>query len=296
MSGELFSNLETPWPILVSSEADSRKDYFDYPHSDCFFTVDHIKDNEQIILEIDAVIQDPELEQLITEDKLKYQIILRSAVTSFRKSFDWDGQQHIKISRRNVRDNLEIFLFCIATEDLEVFSPSTLTDDLNGSNFFLQKNGLAIYLGAHEVTLDDPDSKSLQLQECFGIRKKDDLTGFEFNFDDSDDTRFFVDISPNAYELVGALNDEQKPLIALASFIMPALVAFITQKSDDPPLVEAQDKYWAKQLIVKFKKIEMSDFKTMAEDPNYALSALGQIFGAQYETFFDALIMDVEDQ
>ena len=295
MSGGLFSDLETPWPILISSEADSNTSYSDYPHSDCSFSISNIKDKEKIILEIDPVIQDPDLQNLISMGKLKYKIILRCAVTSYRKSFDWDGEQYVRVSRREIRDSLEVFLFCVASEDIEEFSPTTLANELIGSSFYLQKNGLAIYLGAHEITLDDPDSKSMQLQECFGIRKKEDLTGFEFNFDDSDDTKFFVDVSPEAYQLMESLDDEQKPLISLSSFIIPSLVAFITQRTEDPALVDAQDKYWAKQLIVKFKKIEINDFKLMSEDPNYALSALGRIFGAQYSAFFDALTPVLED-
>lgn len=295
MSGELFSDLETPWPILISSDADIATHNLDYPHSDCSFDTNHVTDNEQIILGIDPVIQDPELEALIAGGKLKYKIILRCAVTSFRTSFDWDGQQYVRVSRREIRDSLEIFLFCVASEDIEDFSPSTLAEDLAGSSFFLQRNGLAIFLGAHEITLNDPDSKSMQLQECFRIRKKEELTGFEFNFDDSDNTKFFVDVSAEAYQMMESLTDEQKPLISLSSFIIPSLVAFITQKADEPALVDAQEKYWAKQLIVKFKKIGMNDLTLMAEDPNYALSALGKIFGAQYSAFFDALTPIVED-
>lgn len=295
MSDTLFSDLETPWPILISSEIMAEEDPADYPNSDCEFSVVENDDPEKknVIFAVDYTVQDPVLVKMLEANQLTLRAIVRSQATNYRTVYTLKSN-HFKISRKLIRDSVEITLFATATDTIEDFSSETLTATLAEATYQIQKHGIMIYFGSQTIPLKDPDSNSLQFQECFKIRKKEDLTGFEFDYDESDDDTFFVYVSDAAFMSLESLSYEQKPMVALTSFIIPALAMFLTRKGDEPSLKEHDSKYWAKQLAIKLQKADYLNLERLSTDSSFALMALGRIFNDQYEQFISTLA-SIED-
>lgn len=296
MSDTLFSELETPWPILVSSQVLEDTEESDYPQSDCSFTVAMVEDSSgsHFILAISPVLQDPFLNDMIDTGKFGYRVMIRCGATNFRIAKKWEGEhQYIPIDRRLVRDSIEISLFCVAEEDIEDFghSISSLAQHLSGSSYQIQQYGLTIFFGSSVVALDDPDSNSLKFQECFSIEEDEELQGFSFRYGTDNEEQFKVYVSPAVFRMLDDIEVEKRHTVALTSFIIPALVGFLCEESDESPLKDNENKYWTQQIIVKLKRHDLYLPEKLSADPNFALDALGKVFADQYQEYFDAQLV-----
>ena len=98
-------------------------------------------------------------------------------------------------------------------------------------------------------------------------------------------------MSSSVFQMLDEIEVEKRHTIALTSFIVPSLVGFLCEDSDDSPLKENEHKYWTQQIIVKLKRHDLFIPDKLSSDPNFALDALGKVFADQYQEYFDSQLV-----
>ncbi|MGR3303101.1 MAG: hypothetical protein ACUZ8I_11430 [Candidatus Scalindua sp.] len=215
-------------------------------------------DSENIILENSFILENDDLERLITEKKASYSLHLSCTATFYRAnfiSFKSLGEP-IRIRSSDLNGEVEINYFVCAEESISQYKNKDRNDDYGNIEFSIKRGDILAYLGKGKFYANKTYQETTSVSSFMNINT-DGRSKKPFYLDYSSE-KVTIYLCQEDYEVYQEIKLKKFSSILHSSIVLPALMQIIQFMESDEAL-EYKNKTWHKILSGILEKQNEND-------------------------------------